>query len=86
MSSSVYVAFSARARWVRMALPLTILFSTVTSCSTVPAAETRVASTSQPIHAPAIPAPLPKYYRDYYHFLLGYEAELNQDTGSAIRE
>ena len=86
MSSSVYVAFSARARWVRIALPLTVLFATVTSCSTVPAAETRVASTSQPIHAPSIPAPLPRDSRAYYHFLLGYEAELNQDTAHAIRE
>jgi tetratricopeptide (TPR) repeat protein len=86
MSSSVYVAFSARARWVRIALPLTILFATVTSCSTVPAAETRVASTSQPIHAPSTPAPLPRDSRAYYHFLLGYEAELNQDSARAIRE
>ncbi|WP_447984521.1 tetratricopeptide repeat protein [Nitrospira sp. Nam74] len=86
MSSSVYVAFSARARWVRIALPLTVLFATVTSCSTVPAAETRVASTSQPIHAPSTPASLPRDSRAYYHFLLGYEAELNQDTASAIRE
>lgn len=86
MSSSVYVAFSARARWVSTALPLTIVLSTIASCSTVPPIETRVASTSQPTHAPSTPAPLPKDSRAYYHFLLGYEAELNQDTERAIRE
>ncbi|HKN88196.1 MAG TPA: tetratricopeptide repeat protein [Nitrospiraceae bacterium] len=86
MSSSVYVAFSARARWIRAAVPLLVALSTVASCTTAPKAETRLASTSQPLQAPSTPAPLPKDSRAYYHFLLGYEAELNQDTGSAIRE
>ena len=86
MSSSVYVAFSARARWMRAMIPLIVALSTVASCTTAPKAETRLASTSQPLQAPSAPAPLPKDSRAYYHFLLGYEAELNQDTGSAIRE
>lgn len=86
MSSSVYVAFSARARWMRAAVPLIVALSTVASCTTAPKAETRLASTSQPLQAPSTPAPVPKDSRAYYHFLLGYEAELNQDTGSAIRE
>jgi len=86
MSSSVYVAFSARAWWMRAMVPLIVALSTVASCTTAPKAETRLASTSQPLQAPSAPAPLPKDSRAYYHFLLGYEAELNQDTGSAIRE
>ena len=86
MSSSVYVAFSARARWMRTATSLIVVLSTVASCTTAPKAETRLASTSQPLQAPAAPAALPKDSRAYYHFLLGYEAELNQDTASAIRE
>ena len=86
MSSSVYVAFSARARWMRAAIPLLVVLSTMASCTTAPKAETRLASTSQPLQAPSTPAPLPKDSRAYFHFLLGYEAELNQDTGSAIRE
>jgi len=86
MSSSVYVAFSARARWMRAAVPLIVALSTVASCTTAPKAETRLASTSHPLQAPSTPAPVPKDSRAYYHFLLGYEAELNQDTGSAIRE
>src|SRR5690242_2576550 len=86
MSSSVYVAFWARARWMRAAVPLIVALSTVASCTTAPQAETRLASTSQPLQAPSTPAPLPKDSRAYYHFLLGYEAELNQDTASAIRE
>jgi tetratricopeptide (TPR) repeat protein len=86
MSSSVYVAFSARARWMRAAVPLIVVLSTVASCTSAPKAETRLASTSQPLQAPSAPVPLPKDSRAYYHFLLGYEAELNQDTASAIRE
>ncbi len=86
MSRSVYVAFSARARWARAAVPLMIVLSTLVSCATAPNPETRLASTSQPLQAPSTPAPLPKDSRAYYHFLLGYEAELNQDTSNAIRE
>jgi tetratricopeptide (TPR) repeat protein len=86
MSSNVYVAISARERRGRMVLPLMIALMALVSCSTAPLAETRLASTSQPIQAPSTPAPLPKDSRAYYHFLLGYEAELNQDAPSAIRE
>jgi tetratricopeptide (TPR) repeat protein len=63
-----------------------IVLSTLVSCATAPNPETRLASTSQPLQAPSTPAPLPKDSRAYYHFLLGYEAELNQDTSNAIRE
>src|SRR3982750_1982199 len=86
MSSIVYVAISARERRGRMVLPLTISLLTLVSWATAPKAETRLASTSQPLQAPSTPAPLPKDSRAYYHFLLGYEAELNQDTATAIRE
>jgi len=71
---------------VRAAVPLIVVLSTVASCTTAPQAETRLASTFQPLQVPSTPTPLPKDSRAYYHFLLGYEAELNQDTGNAIRE
>ena len=86
MSRFVFVAFLARARWARTAVPLMVVLTTLSACSAVTKAETRVASTSQPIQAPSTPAPVPKDSRAYYHFLLGYEAELNQDTAAAIRE
>ena len=88
MIRSVYVAYSAQARWVTTVFPLTILLSTVLSCATTtPSVETRLVSTSQSIEQAAPPpTPLPKDSRAYYHFLLGYEAELNQDTTQAIRE
>jgi len=87
MIRSVYVAYSAQARWVTTVFPLTILLSTVLSCTTTtPSVETRLVSTSQSIQAAPPPTPLPKDSRAYYHFLLGYEAELNQDTTQAIRE
>lgn len=67
-------------------LGLGVTLSVMVSCSTVPQAGTVLeASAGQPHVSPTPTAP-PTDPRSYYHFLLGYQAELVQDTEKAIRE
>jgi len=72
--------------WVRTIGSLVLVLLIVVSCATVPQAETAVRQASTQVHAAPPPAKLPLDSKAYYHFLRGYEAEMNQETERAIQE
>jgi tetratricopeptide (TPR) repeat protein len=73
-------------RWARVVLNLAAIPAIVVSCTTMPQAGTGSHSSSnKPPDLPVQPAP-PLDPRAYHHFILGYQAELAQDSERAIQE
>jgi tetratricopeptide (TPR) repeat protein len=74
--------------WARAVFNLLLVPSIVISCATVPQAGTEPAQ--RHVNAPAQQTPPkptpPSDPRAYYHFILGYQAELERETDRAVRE
>jgi tetratricopeptide (TPR) repeat protein len=74
--------------WARAVFNLLLVPSIVISCATVPQAGTEPAQ--RHVNAPAQQMPPkptpPSDPRAYYHFILGYQAELERETDRAVRE
>ena len=73
-------------RGIRLLLSLLLIPPVVVSCANMPQAGARQPSSAT--EAPTSPAktPSPADPRAYYHFMLGYQAEMAQDTEQAIKE
>lgn len=75
--------------WPRVILAVLIIPLIVVSCTGMPQAGTAQVPVSSPSAATAPAAsslPLPSDPLAYYHFILGYQAEMAQDSAKAIRE
>ncbi|MEW6543001.1 MAG: tetratricopeptide repeat protein [Nitrospirota bacterium] len=75
-----------RRAWARSLASLVLILSIVVSCTTVPQAGTEAGPAPDKQAAGPVPQAPPADPRSYYHFILGYQAELEKDSEQAIKE
>lgn len=73
-------------RWLPAFLTLLVMPSIVASCAAAPQVQHGAAPSQSQVPSPSSQLSPPTDPRAYYHFVLGYQAELEQDGERAIKE